>query len=271
MTRPRLLAVLAHADDETLLAGALIAKYVADGYDVRLLCAVPGDDASEVRLASATVALGISDVTALRYEASPMWPQKRRGRRPPGLAATILMMVNGGPVEALTPQLWSAPAADLASRIAGRIDASRADVVLTHSPSGDYGHVDHVLVHRATVAAFDMAPRHGAALYCLAYPALLLRLNLLALRLSGHDVHRSGPEGSLDLATAIRNAPPATETVDVSRHLSARRRASTAYAPVIRAGPLPFRLLESAPLWAQRIVLGTVRLTKLRPVPEHKK
>ena len=40
--RPRLLAVFAHPDDETFLAGGTLAKYAAEGFEVFLLCATRG-------------------------------------------------------------------------------------------------------------------------------------------------------------------------------------------------------------------------------------
>ena len=39
----RVMMVFAHADDETLLAGALISKLVRDGHDVKVLCLAPGE------------------------------------------------------------------------------------------------------------------------------------------------------------------------------------------------------------------------------------
>ena len=43
MTHLRLMFVFAHPDDESMGAGAIIAKYVAEGVDVYLLCATRGE------------------------------------------------------------------------------------------------------------------------------------------------------------------------------------------------------------------------------------
>jgi LmbE family N-acetylglucosaminyl deacetylase len=55
----KILMVFAHADDETLLAGALIAKLVADGHEVSVLCLAPGDDDRTDRLRNACDDLGV--------------------------------------------------------------------------------------------------------------------------------------------------------------------------------------------------------------------
>ena len=49
MNARRILGVFAHPDDETLLAGALLARYTAIGVDTGVLCAAPGDDKSETK------------------------------------------------------------------------------------------------------------------------------------------------------------------------------------------------------------------------------
>ena len=72
----KILMVFAHADDETLLAGALIAKLVADGNNVTVLCLAPGDDDRTSRLHKACEALGVATVETLRYSERVMWPDE---------------------------------------------------------------------------------------------------------------------------------------------------------------------------------------------------
>ena len=78
MKARRILGVFAHPDDETLLAGALLARYAAAGVDTGVLCAAPGGDRSKQKLADACHALGIGNIATLRYHGSPMWPEPRR-------------------------------------------------------------------------------------------------------------------------------------------------------------------------------------------------
>ncbi|HVO68925.1 MAG TPA: PIG-L family deacetylase, partial [Aggregatilineaceae bacterium] len=87
MTR-RMLVCMAHPDDESFGLGALIAKYVAEGVEVSLICTTNGDvgtvqpeflpgraSISDLRLAElrcATEILGIKEVITLGYRDSGM-------------------------------------------------------------------------------------------------------------------------------------------------------------------------------------------------------
>ena len=65
----RALMVFAHADDETLLAGALISKLATDGYLVKVLCLAPGSDERTKRLRKACEILGVFErFTGNAYE-----------------------------------------------------------------------------------------------------------------------------------------------------------------------------------------------------------
>lgn len=254
----RVLAVFAHADDETLLSGALLARLASDGAEVRLVCAAPGDEASSERLDRACAALGVASVSSLRYSPSPMWPTGDSSAGGPRWE------VKSGPRQEVVPMLAAAPPGELAARIEGRIDDFRPSLVVTHSSYGEYGHADHVHVHRATLAAFDSRPRPGSRLWTLAYPLPLVRLNLLAMRLTGHDPAHAGPEGNIDLGEAVRNALPKSFAVDVRDSVQLRRQAAAHYAPVIRSGPPHLRALEAMPVWAQRLIFRRAAVTEVR-------
>ena len=118
----RVLAVFAHADDETLLAGALIAKLVSTGLEVRVLCLAPGGGERTQRMRNACSVLGVAAVETLRYAEGVMWPDefltyelKTHGARP----SEIRRRKNGDDDQTLTPALATAPAGDLAGRIGG--------------------------------------------------------------------------------------------------------------------------------------------------------
>lgn len=172
----RLLAVLAHPDDESLGVGGTLAKYAAEGIAVSLVTATrgdagrfrghrpgspehPGADAlaaiREAELRAAADALGVSSVTLLDY---------RDG------------------------QLDRAESRDVIARIATEIRRLQPDVVITFGPDGAYGHPDHVAISQQTtaaiVAAADPAFAHGGVVasgrphtvskfYYIAWPAQL--------------------------------------------------------------------------------------------------
>ena len=160
----RLLAVLAHPDDESLGVGGTLAKYAAEGVEVFLLTATRGDsgryrghrpgteghpgahalgEIREAELRAAAAVLGIRDVSILGY------PDSHLDRT--------------NPVEAI-------------SRIAAHLRQVRPDVVVTFGPDGVYGHPDHIAISQFTTAAIVAAAGVHAVskLYYLALPAATL-------------------------------------------------------------------------------------------------
>ena len=147
----RLLAVLAHPDDESLGLGGTLAKYAAEGVDVFLLTATRGDagrfrghrpgssehpgttalgEIREKELRAAAAALGVRETTVLGY------PDSQLDR--------------ANPREAI-------------AGIAGHMRRIRPDVVLTFGPDGAYGHPDHVAISQFTTAATVAAADPGFA------------------------------------------------------------------------------------------------------------
>ena len=241
-----MLGVFAHPDDETLLAGALLAKFAASGVETGVLCAAPGDDRSKQKLADACRVLGVGSVSTLRYHGSPMWPETRRQSQP------SLMLAD-------------AHVDDIAARIAGHIKAFGPDTVITHSTYGDYGHADHATVCAATIRAVTQANTGSTRLYCLDWPRSLVLINLRLMSLARRDTTRMGPSGMFNLEQAVANAPPATESIDVAAFLGTRKAASRFYSDQISVGPPLLRALEYAPVLLQRPFLGRMRLAQVYP------
>ena len=171
MPAPRLMAVLAHPDDESLGVGGTLAKYASEGVDVFLLTATRGDSGKyrghrsddpqhpgpevlasirEAELRAAATVLGIHDVVVLEYH---------------------------------DQQLDRVDAHEAVSGIAEHLRRVRPDVVVTFGPDGAYGHPDHIAISQFTTAAivaaadpaFRGSGREAAAhtvskLYYLAWP-----------------------------------------------------------------------------------------------------
>lgn len=168
MTQPlRLLAVLAHPDDESLGFGGTLAKYAAEGVETHLVTATRGErgrffeqgktaDPAEVgrvreaELRAAAAVLGIHQVSVLGYG------------------------------DAVLDQ--TGPAAAIGA-IAAHIRRVRPHVVVTFGPEGAYGHPDHIAISQFTTAAVICAadaayatagaaePHRAAKLYYLAWPS----------------------------------------------------------------------------------------------------
>jgi len=244
----KILMVFAHADDETLLAGALIANLVSDGHNVTVLCLAPGDDDRTNRLHKACEVLGVTTVETLRYSEGVMWRDE-------------LDEVDSAREDLqLTPALSVVPVGDLASRVSSRISEINPDVVITHSVHGDYGHPDHAAVYEATIRAEGSAS-DTVRLYALSWPRWMVKFNIRLMKLGGREIRKMGPKGRFNLSAAVYRSQDSTTSIKVGNKLGVRREASRWYAPEIARGPLQLRVFERLPLWIQSRFLGRARLT----------
>lgn len=164
---PCLLAVFAHPDDEAFSSGGTLAHYAERGVKVLLACATRGEagkitDPSlkgiedlgrqrEEELRAACRALGIPDPLFLGFHDSGRAERTRHDD------PTALMNVDPLAVE---------PA------IRALIEAHAPQVLLTFDPHGGYGHIDHLVIHRATTAAYFSTGHLPAAPQRLYYTAL---------------------------------------------------------------------------------------------------
>ncbi len=161
---PRLLAVFAHPDDEQWgTAGAL--TLLADrGVEIYVLSATSGDkgEISDPALATPET-LGEVREAELREACTIL------GFQPP-----ILWRYGDGTLAEIDRDV-------LVGQIVAEIRRLRPQVVLTFDANGGYGHLDHITIHHATLAACDLAasptydpasgqPHRVAKIYATAYP-----------------------------------------------------------------------------------------------------
>jgi len=136
----KLMAVLAHPDDESLGLGGTLAKYAAEGVDVFLLTATRGEagrfrgHASDDDHHPGRTALAEIREAELRAAASLNYPDLQLDRTDPR---------------------------EIESCIAAHIRRVRPDVVVTFGPDGAYGHPDHVAISQFTTAAVVVAADAG--------------------------------------------------------------------------------------------------------------
>ena len=171
----RLLACLAHPDDETFICAGLMVLNRRRGIHNTLVCATKGE-AGEISYPGLATPdnLGVVRAQELACAAAIMCVDDLRflGYRDSGMA---------GSADNQHPAAYaSAPDSAVASRLARLIRELRPQVVITFDPTGGYGHPDHIAIHRHTLAAIrlaadpDHAPDDGAPwqIARLFYPAL---------------------------------------------------------------------------------------------------
>ena len=137
------LTISAHPDDELFGAGYL-AKLVAEGHDLYMLCTTRGEGGEvgeppvgpkarlgefrEVEMRGSGAALGAREVWFLDF--IDPW------------------MEIGGEALAI-----DADPSTFCAALAERIGALKPDIVITHGSNGEYGHPQHIYTHRAVRAA----------------------------------------------------------------------------------------------------------------------
>lgn len=142
--------VWAHPDDESYLMGGIMAAVARDGGRVTCVTATRGEAGSqdETRWPSETISSvrekELMDALNVLGGHDHVWLDYVDGR-----------CEEVDDIEA-------------SAKIAGVIEATRADTVLTFDPDGHTGHPDHRCVSRWTLAAFEQAAKQGAKLYYVA-------------------------------------------------------------------------------------------------------
>lgn len=133
----RLLAVLAHPDDESLGLGGTLARYAAEGVETHLLTATRGERGryftNENRPSDEEV--GRVREAEVRAAASEL-----------GIARVEVLGYPDGGLDRVDP-------ADPLRRITRHIREVRPQVVVTFDPFGAYGHPDHIAISQLATAA----------------------------------------------------------------------------------------------------------------------
>lgn len=147
----RVLAIYAHPDDEGLVGGTL-AKFIAEGDQVTLLCTTRGEvgEISDPALATPDT-LGYVRELELRAAMAQigLWDVRFLPFRDSGMAGTP---ENDDP-RSFVQQADTTVVQELVTMIR----TIRPHFVFTWQPNGGYGHPDHLAAHRHTLAAYEAA------------------------------------------------------------------------------------------------------------------
>lgn len=148
MTLRSVVCFFAHPDDETVLAGGIIALLVQQGIPVHVVCCTRGEggELGEPPVVPRRELLGVAREAELRCAVQTL-----------GASLTLLDYVDPliGPDDVL--EAFEADFDTLARQFADIARKRQADLVLTHGSDGEYGHPAHQLVNRAVLRGITHA------------------------------------------------------------------------------------------------------------------
>lgn len=135
-----LLAAFAHPDDEAFGTAGVFRKYADEGVTTALICATRGEEGE------------ISDPTlATRETLGRVREQELRA------ACAIMGVADLSFLDYHDGRLAQTDEVEATGRLVRQIRRLRPQVVITFDANGGYGHLDHIAIHRLTVAAFQQA------------------------------------------------------------------------------------------------------------------
>ncbi|MCC6260356.1 MAG: PIG-L family deacetylase, partial [Anaerolineales bacterium] len=232
----KILAVLAHPDDETFGLGGTIASYHQKGVETYYVCATRGEvgaadeeymrgfkDTAEMRTAElmrAAKILGLKEVFFLGYRDSGM-PGSEENKHPNA-------QINH-------------PLDEVAGKVVKYIREIKPDIVITFDPIGGYKHPDHIHIHKATVLAFEKSddasfhPEAGApfkpkALYYQVFPKALLKIAVRLLPIFGKDPTKFGRNQDINLKELVEVDFPIHAHLNVRSVSAIKEKASAQHA-----------------------------------------
>lgn len=206
----RLLAILAHPDDESFGPGGTLAKYAREGVEVHVAICTDGA-AGSVTEAFEGARGRLAEVRKQELEAAVEILGVRLhmlGFRDSGYI--------GDPANKDPQSFMNIDAEQAVRRVVQLMRSIRPQVVITHDETGGYFHPDHIKAHEVTVEAIhaagdpDQYPEIGPQsykpqrLYYTAFPDRWLRLYRVIMRLRGQDPRRMGRNQDVDFTNLGR-------------------------------------------------------------------
>lgn len=263
----RMLLAFAHPDDESFGMGGAIAKYVAEGVEVSLICTTNGDagtipeamrdgyeSIAALRLAEldcASAKLGFKEVFKLGYKDSGM------------------MGAESTNDPACSWAVWQNQPERLISQIEDIIRQVQPQVVVTFNEYGGYGHPDHIAVQAATLAAFNRVRENAAdgayrpqKLYYTNIPIGLIRFGIWRERLRFRDPRKVGVNKDIDMIAILDHAEPPNVRVNVTDYMDIWQEANACHAS--QGGGRGF-----GPSWLRRLIGARQGFRRVHPAPEH--
>lgn len=243
----------AHPDDESFGPGSTLAKYALAGVKVYVVCSTGG----EAGTVSPEHMQGYATIAALRAA------ELDCAAKALGLAGLIKLgyrdsNMRGLPDNNHPDSLNMAPIDIVAGKMVKIMREIRPDVVITHDPSTDYGHPDHIATHKAVIRAFHAAgdpaqyPEAGPAfqpkkLYFGVRPHGTMKLIIRLMPLFGQDPHHAGRNKDIDMTRMMGVEYPIHAVIRLPKKaVQIRNKAAACHASQGggRFRPGPFMLLQ---------------------------
>lgn len=231
-----LLAVMAHPDDESFGMGGTLALYSKSGVEVHLICGTKGEvgEVSEEMLDGfhSVAELRENELSCAAHELG-LFKVHFLGYRDSGMQGSI---DNDHP-----NALVKAPVEEVAKKIALLMRQIKPQVVVTFDPIGGYMHPDHIAVHNACVAAYQLSADESvelnesrsfkpSKLYFHIFPRGLLKYVVKLMPLFGKDPTKFGKNGDIDLASIMSQNFPTHAKINYRKVAKQRENASACHA-----------------------------------------
>lgn len=255
----RLLAVLAHPDDESFGMGGTLSRYADEGVDVHIAIATDG--------VAGSVAGGyehtLKELAAVR---------RRELESAVAILGGTLHMLGyrdsgyiGDPANQHPEAFINIDPEESVGRVVALIREIRPQVVVTHDETGGYFHPDHIQCWKITTAAFEAAndptryPEIGPApyqpqrLYFTGLSNRLIKFFSFMMRLRGQDPKHAGRNKDIDWTRIGIDPRRLNARIDYRRYWDVKR-AAAAQHPSQGGGTSRSRML---PEWFQRRFMAT--------------
>lgn len=254
----RLLAILAHPDDESFGTGGTLAKYAREGVDVHICIATDGAAGSvekefeEVR----------EDLVAVRA--------KELETAVNALGGTLHLLgyrdsgyIND-PANQHPEAFINADETEAIGRVVKLIREIKPQVVLTHDETGGYFHPDHIQCWKITTPAFYAAadpdqfpefglePHQAERLYYTAFSNRWLKIFRTLARLRGQDPTKMGRNKDIDMTRLGMDPKNIHARINYRPYWDVKIEASKAHASQ-GGGNFARRM----PVWIQKRLLAT--------------
>ena len=137
----KLMAILAHPDDELMGMGGVLAHYAAEGIDTHLVTATRGEKGW----------FGIPNENPGSYGMGAIRQAELLN------AAHMLGMHSVDFLNLIDGEVAQANVHEVTAHIVSLVRSIRPQVVVTFGPEGDYGHPDHIAISQLTTGALVCA------------------------------------------------------------------------------------------------------------------